>query len=81
MRLGKCPKCSSSDVVPEVSVLDYTRNTRQNLTAVVQQNPSAWLFKGEACVTLHAWVCGDCGFTELYASDPAALLAAYRNRQ
>jgi hypothetical protein len=29
-------------------------------------------------VPLRAQVCGDCGATDLYATDPAALWAAYR---
>ena len=49
-----------------------------NLSAVVYGNPEAWVFKGKVRVELSACVCGNCGFTELYAVDPAGMLAAAR---
>jgi predicted nucleic-acid-binding Zn-ribbon protein len=83
MKDGHCPKCGSADVIPNVSVLDnagapgYSNNVR----AVVVQHPDAWMFTGEVRTCLKAWVCGSCGYTELYANNPAALLAAYRKRE
>jgi hypothetical protein len=66
-------------VIPNVYVLDLGHGNRpHNLKVVVDENPDAWLFKGEVQSSLKAWVCGACGYTELYAQDPAALLAAYR---
>jgi hypothetical protein len=71
---GRCAKCGSSDVIPNV----YVHGNADNLNVVMDEKPDAWLFKGEVRSRLQAWVCGACGFTELYAQDPAALLAAYR---
>lgn len=83
MKDGRCPKCGSADVIPNVSVLEHVgaNTSTENVKAVVARNPDAWVFKGEARTSLKAWVCGSCGFTELYAKNPAALLAAYRQRE
>lgn len=79
MRDGQCPKCGCTDVIPNVSVMDHTAALAwENLSAVVEENPNAWLFTGQVKTSLKAWVCGACGYTELYATNPATLLAAYR---
>jgi predicted nucleic-acid-binding Zn-ribbon protein len=79
MRDGRCPKCASADVIPNVFVLELGHGNRpHNLKVVVDEHPDAWLFKGEVQSSLKAWVCGACGYTELFAKDAAALLAAYR---
>lgn len=79
MRKGKCPKCGSSSVIPDVSIFDpsHIMETRE-LNVAVAENPNAWVFKGEVKSSLKSVVCGSCGFTELYAADPAALLAAHQ---
>ena len=76
---GRCAKCGSSDVIPNVTVVGE-HGDGGDLRAVVAENPGAiWPFrKGEMKTSLKAWICGDCGFTELYAQDHAAFLAAYR---
>jgi predicted nucleic-acid-binding Zn-ribbon protein len=82
MKDGRCPKCSSADVVPNLRILEHVGATwSENLKVEAEQNPDAWLFKGEVKTSLKAWVCGSCGYTELYAKNPAALLAAYRKRE
>ena len=40
-------------------------------------NPEAWVFKGSIYATLKANICGECGYTELIANDPAALYNEY----
>ncbi|HEY7331308.1 MAG TPA: hypothetical protein VH592_26980 [Gemmataceae bacterium] len=82
MRDGQCPKCGSTDVIPNVYVTDDPAHTAwENVRAVVEQNPDAWVFKGQVMTSLKAWVCGACGYTELYAKNPTALLDAYRKRE
>jgi ribosomal protein S27AE len=80
MQEENCSKCGSVEVIPDVFVLDRRHGGREDLTLVVPQNPDAWVFKGEVQSSLRAWVCGSCGFTELYATDPDLLLAAYREQ-
>jgi hypothetical protein len=83
MKEGHCPKCNSVDMMPNVSVLDNAGASghSNNVRAVVVQNPDAWMFTGEVRTCLKAWICGSYGYTELYANNPAALLAAYRKRE
>lgn len=80
MRNGECPKCGSSEVIRDVRVMDRGHGSADagDLSAVVYANPQAWVFKNKVSVELSASVCGACGFTELYAVDPAAMLAAAR---
>ena len=51
---------------------------RRGLEVEVYENPAALLFKGTHAGTLTASICGRCGYAELYVSNPAELLAAYR---
>ncbi len=72
----KCPKCGSTQVMNDVQVVDIDSHM-ENLAVQVQQKPHARLFKGGVRVPLKAQVCGTCGYTELYAKDPARLLEAH----
>ena len=74
-----CPKCNATDIIPKVRVLDYLNAvTPQSLQVEVTENPEALLFKGKHRGNLYAWICGACGFTEFYVSNPSDLLSAYR---
>lgn len=43
----------------------------------VDGHPHALLFKDRERTALYAWVCVQCGFTELYAEDPKILQRAW----
>jgi hypothetical protein len=74
----RCAKCGSEKVIPLIGIEDQGINSDGTLRALVgYSNPEAWLFKGEVYARLHATICGQCGYTELTAHDPAALYAAY----
>jgi predicted nucleic-acid-binding Zn-ribbon protein len=81
MRDGRCPKCGSAEVIPNVYIQDRGEGQTENLKVIVEENPHAWVFKGAVKTSLKAWICGVCGFTELYAKDPADLLTAYRKQE
>ena len=74
----KCAKCGSDKIVPLAAVVDQGRNSDGNLRAAVYTNPEAWIFKGAVCATLRANICGQCGYTEMIAENPAALYDAYQ---
>ncbi len=69
-----CPKCGSRDVMDGVRIVDG--GLEEKVKVEVQRRPHAMLFKGTVGVALTARVCGACGFTELFASDPARLVEA-----
>lgn len=77
MKNGICPKCESTIIIQGVRVIDHAdAGAQQDLTVAVYSNPNAWLFKGQVKSGLWACVCGVCGFTELYAANPDALVKA-----
>jgi hypothetical protein len=62
-------------------VLDRDGEYRdKSLSVRLDRNPAAWIFKGSEVVELKATVCGRCGYTELYATNPAALWSAYEEQ-
>jgi predicted nucleic-acid-binding Zn-ribbon protein len=77
MKNGVCPKCDGTIIVQGVRVIDRSQGgVQQDLSVAVYSNPNAWLFKGQVMTELWACVCGVCGFTELYATNPDALVKA-----
>jgi predicted nucleic-acid-binding Zn-ribbon protein len=78
MKPTTCPKCRSQKIIPDVSIEDRgMSNVPWNLSVRVEEKPDALLFKGRHTDILKAWVCGECGYTELYVENPQALYAAY----
>ena len=74
-----CPKCGSSNIMSGVKIVDryHLAGLEQNLSLKVEEEPNALVFKGSLEKPLRAQVCGGCGFTEFYVSDPAELWATY----
>lgn len=78
---ARCLKCGSDAVIPNVQVIDRgDANARKPLDLGLATKPDARVFKGEVRVQTTASVCGDCGFVEVYATDPAALWDAHIDR-
>ncbi len=74
----KCNKCGSDEIIPLATMVDQGEYSDGRLKAVVAYtNPEAWVFKGAVCAKLKANICGQCGYTELIAENPAALYDAY----
>ena len=77
----RCLKCGSDAIVPDVLFLEKTNEgKRQPVQLAIRRKPNAWIFKDEVWQATQAQVCGDCGFVELYAPDPAALWDAHIDR-
>lgn len=76
-----CLRCGSDAIVPDARLVDFADgNAKRTLVVGLMRKPDAMLFKDEVRVPLRAQVCGDCGFTELYATDPSALWNAHLDR-
>ena len=83
-RNEECPKCQSTEIIPNVRILDRMSAAdfdATDLTTVVYDNPGALVFKGKHLGFLNAQICGQCGYTELFVSNPEELLAAYKKAQ
>ncbi len=74
----KCAKCGSEKVIPVASIQDQGQYSDQRLKAFVYSNPDAWVFKGTVYATLQARICGECGYTELFARNAPEVYEAYR---
>jgi predicted nucleic-acid-binding Zn-ribbon protein len=74
----RCAKCGSERIVPLASILDQGQYSDGKLKARIYSNPQAWVFKGAVYARLQARICGDCGYTELIASNANELYEAYR---
>ncbi len=76
-----CARCGSRDVIPNVRIIDRSGRSgglRRDLQVEVYEDPNALIFWGTHAGTLSAWICGRCGFADLYVDNPGELLAAYR---
>jgi hypothetical protein len=74
----QCGKCGSEKVIPLVNVMDQGQYSSGRLLAHIGfSNPEAWIFKGAVYAQLSATICGECGYTELTAENPADLYEAY----
>ena len=75
MKAGPCPKCQSTEIIPDVRVIDHGHyNSPLDLCATVYREPDAMIFKHPVAHRFHARVCGACGYTEFYVENPQRLL-------
>ena len=79
---GSCPKCGSSQILANVTVLDQRArgDSSNELTLAVFEDPNAILFKGGEWSKVSAWVCAECGFAEFYADRPGLLSRIKREK-
>jgi len=75
-----CPKCGSNEVIPQVRIIDSSTTGQTDLKVEIQADPNARIFKEPHQDELAAWICGDCGYTELYVMNPKYLLSAHKKR-
>lgn len=76
-----CPRCGSDAIVPDARLVDRgDGDMRKTLEIGLETKPDAVVFKKEVRVALRAQVCGDCGFVDLFATQPGALWEAYLDR-
>jgi len=78
MKDGVCPKCGSKEIIDNTEVRDYDASSYRPLSVHVQlvKPASSFIKKTHESSELRAWVCGECGYTELYATNYKELLQA-----
>ena len=84
MKDGSCPKCQGTELIPAVQIADFidpgrflkaglsVRLAGEEQLVLLMDNTPAKFFE------LRAWICGNCGYSELYAVKPQELLDTYR---
>ncbi|MBL8218726.1 MAG: hypothetical protein JNL62_05835 [Bryobacterales bacterium] len=76
----QCAKCKSEKMIPRVRVMDRGQGNSDagDLSVVTYKSPSAFFFQGAEKMSLYARICGECGYTELFAEYPDDLYERYR---
>jgi dolichol-phosphate mannosyltransferase len=73
----QCPKCGSTKLIPNVSIRDQGNDSDGKLSAYVDAEPEAMIFKDRLYSGLIADICGECGHVELRAERPGDLYKHY----
>ncbi len=73
MKDGICPRCNSQEIVPHVDAVEKG----DGLAIRIYERPDVTL-RGIRYFPLKAWICANCGYTELYINDPQDLAQAHR---
>ncbi|WP_251960513.1 hypothetical protein [Nostoc commune] len=81
IELLACVKCGSENIIPNVRIVTHTEEFKKDLQVEIYENPKALIFKGTHTGTLTAYICGQCGYTEMYISNPQYLLNQYRKNK
>jgi len=73
-RSGKCPKCESKNLIADAKVLDRgAYNIPSAISVATFRDPDVAIVDEKRSSKVSAWVCGACGFLELYADVPKSL--------
>ncbi len=68
---AECPKCGSQSVIKGDRLFTFGVGTAKSMLSVETcEKPDALIFKKPHQGLLEAWVCVECGFTELYVRNP-----------
>lgn len=71
---SKCPKCGSTEIIADAKAIDRGHaDAQKEFTVATFGKPDALIFKEKHTSIISAWVCGECGYVELYADSPSAL--------
>ena len=77
MRSGACPKCGSKEILEGVSMNTLGEGGPAGLIAFRLEETQGFLKKSTR-VEAKAWICGDCGYSEIYAEEPGKLAERWR---
>ena len=82
MKDGRCPNCGSRDVMAGVEVRDDGRSSSHPLRVVIEEpephkHGRVWV-QGQATGDLRAWICAQCGYTELFTTNLGVLYESYK---
>lgn len=82
MKDGTCPKCSATTIMPNVDIVDHgAYSIEHQLQVKLYAKPDATFFRDAQYNMIRAWICGTCGYAELYVDNPQALYEAYQEAQ
>lgn len=75
---NECPKCGSSDIIPKQKIISSEGGSSVEYRAIVRlrERTGTWRVKYHDHPIV-AWICGACGYTELYTAKAKELSSAY----
>lgn len=77
-----CPKCFATTIIPDMKIPEYGHyNLEQPLSVKILERWGGLFRRRMRSFSLRAWICGTCGYTELYTDYPQRLYEAYQNAQ
>jgi predicted nucleic-acid-binding Zn-ribbon protein len=72
----ECPKCGSSDILPKQKIISAESGSDYRLIVRLRERAGTWRVKNHDHPIV-AWICGGCGYTELYTAKAKELSSAY----
>jgi predicted nucleic-acid-binding Zn-ribbon protein len=84
MKNGTCLKCGSKKVMENIEVRDEGKNSSHPLQVMARpREPKRGLviITSQSMGELSAWICADCGYTELYTDNLSNLYEAYNKNR
>ncbi len=83
MQKGTCPKCNSQMIIKDKPIADKGQYGLPvgSLSVGVQGRRIGWLSREVANGEIRAWICGECGYTELYTTNFRELLNTDRGAE
>jgi predicted nucleic-acid-binding Zn-ribbon protein len=78
MQNGICPKCNSHVIIKDRRITDKVSGAIHALSLAITGRSTGWLTNNVAYGEIHAWICGECGYTELYTTNFRKLVEADR---
>lgn len=83
MKNGTCPKCGSHVLIKDEPIIDRGQYSLPvgYLSFIFQGRKTSPFTHNVARGEIRAWICGECGYTELYTTNFKELLAAERESQ
>ena len=82
MKDQHCPKCDGTQIMADIEVRDWGSTGAEPLRVYIPEpEPEKHGFiwqQGESSGEVRAWICANCGYTELYTDNLAELYATYQ---
>lgn len=81
---NQCPKCGSSKIMAKLDLIDHAAHGPVPFAVNIEEpeppkHSFIWMAKSSSGA-IRAWICGSCGYTELYTDNFEALWESYRKR-
>ncbi len=73
---NECPKCGSSDIIPQQKIVSVEGGADSRMIVRLRERTGTWRVKNHDH-PIAAWICGACGYTELYTAKAKELSEAY----